>query len=112
MTRPAKPPHVAKVYPGPWIDANSLKDSGQWKNQQAIVDALYIMCAGAFACVENDAAQNPRIPNVTDNAFAQSIGGFSYLQVFYGYPQHPPSNSTAQVVAAYTTWAAANLHTG
>jgi hypothetical protein len=99
-------------YPGPYVDANTLKSDGAWASDQAVTDALYIVCKQALAAVQNDAAANPRVPNVTDDTRAQSMGGFSYLTVPYGYAQHPPSSGVASVVAAYDAWTAANPRHG
>jgi hypothetical protein len=101
-------------YPGPYLDANDFKSNGAFASNQAITDCLYIMVSGAFGCVIHDApddgGQDPRVPNVEDNTYAQSIGGWSYLNVDYGYAQHPPTDATRAVVTTYIEWTLANVH--
>lgn len=97
-------------YSGATIDAGLLKSGGAWASNAAITDALYIVTNDATGCVVNDAAANPRVANVTDNSYAQSIGGFSYMSVPYGFAQHPPSKPVADTVAAYKAWKAGQQH--
>lgn len=117
--RPADAQAPAR-YNGKTIDANRLKAGGEWKDQQSIIDALYITCKVGTQLlgylVPNDApqmgGQNPRIPNVVDNSFAQSIGGYSYLTEPYGLAQHPPSDDVRAAVDEVLAWGEANLHQG
>lgn len=97
---------MSKVpYTGPKLDANTLKSGGNWITPQAMWDAAnvaYSMPLKAFsAAIENDADQNPRIPNVQDNAEVQAAGWAdgSFEDA------HPASPYTQSVIEAANEWA-------